>query len=241
MESWAPNSPSIQSFANHFGAVRLPPPPNQSKNTTTKAPSEDDIISCRSLNSLEMMQLSRHNISDQHDLAWAYSLLDEYGPSPKHGYEEWWDPVRIERRGPESISSENDTCWYFRISVLEPAVIAAIFLHAQHANLTVEQAGGYPRGNWAVRDTSTIGSSGRPDLTVLYLPDERAFLAEGKTFHVCTGPDPDSALVKLPVFFHEHDGSIPIDFSKLSTLINHTQWKQKLLYFFIQVCTVNDF
>jgi hypothetical protein len=194
------------------------------------------------------MEATSCQISEEHTLQWASTLLGTYGPYPQVSFEEYWDPDRVSRRAPDVIASEDDTCSYFRVSILDPAVTAAIFLHAQHAGLTPEQAGGFPQCNWVIRNTSNIGSSGRPDLTMLDPSKKPSAVAEGKTARVCSCYG-ISVVKELPGWFQENADVIPIHapgFSPHSpnydTIYPYAiPWKRKLQYFFFQVCTENGF
>lgn len=252
MESWATASLSIRSFADLFSASRHPPPRDNTEVTSTKQPSAAEVeISGRSFHYLERMQPSHLQISEEHTLKWASTLLDAYGPSPQLGYEEYWDPARIDRRGPDIIISEKDTCSYFKISVLEPALTAAIFLHAQHMRLTAKRAGGYPRYNWAVRDRSIIGSSRRAGLSVMLSRSSNspAVIADAKTSRTCRGTAADSVITMLSEWFQTLGDIIPMDspdfphsIRRIGTINTYdSPWQQKLQYFFFEVCTANYF
>ena len=83
MESWATASPSIRSFTSLFSASQYPPPKDCTKTMSTKRPSAAEVeISGHSFHYLERMQPSHLQISEEHTLKWASTLLDTYGLSP---------------------------------------------------------------------------------------------------------------------------------------------------------------
>jgi len=251
MDSWAPTSTSIQSFAHLFSDVRLPSPPDKTDATTTKQPSYVEVeISGRSFHSLQRMDVSRLEISKEHTLEWACILLEEYGPYPQPGYEEFWVPTRVNHRAPGKIFSGNDVREYFQVSVLEPALSAAIFLHAEHVSLTASQSGGYPRYKWDVRSQSVSTRSGCAMLQIHFETcNEPIIIAEGRTSRACSIGDTADVIGKIPDWFEEvgdvilmdPPGSSPATRPAGSVNIYDAPWKHRLQGFFFQVCIPNTF
>lgn len=251
MDSWAradPETTISRSFANLFSILQLPPPPDNTNTTTTKQPTSlipaEVEISGPSFHSLQKMDVSQFELSKEHTFEWACKLLEDYGPSPQARYDDFWDPIKMNHRVPRRIFSECDARMYFKTCVLEPALSAAIFLHAQHESLTASQSGGYPRYKWDVRDVRSDRSECAMMLTCFETCDEPVIIAEGRASSVCSSGDTADVIEKLPDWFEELGGVIPMGTpgSSLATgtadsvNIYDTSWKQRLQAFFFEVC-----
>ncbi|KAG8941662.1 hypothetical protein FRC03_004233 [Tulasnella sp. 419] len=197
MDTWIESPPfsGILSFSNLFQAVIPPAPVDHTRSTSTKrlGPSKVEIqASGCSLYQLKRFRPSALKITEGHTLEWANNLLREYGPHPLTDYNHYWLPNKLKL--PPLILSIQDVVTYFTTCLLERALIAAIFLHAQHTELGAEHAGGYPppSGKWMVADTSTVGTDGRPDKALLRFSDlikglqrRAAVICQGKTARAC--------------------------------------------------------
>jgi hypothetical protein len=85
------------------------------------------IIGC-SLIVLQHFQPEELKLSN-HLLLWAENLLSEYGPlDALTTFSQYWDSVQLHQNMPLSIQCEFNVSRYFKHSVLETAVTAAIFL-----------------------------------------------------------------------------------------------------------------
>jgi hypothetical protein len=146
------------------------PPIDSIQNTATKALNLAEIeASGASLIDLRPLTLERLQISKDHDLLWAIQLLETYGPVLDANFAHFWFTQQLVHKTPRIIRSEQDTAMYFTTSLLEPSLTAAIFLHAQHLQLTQEDAQGFPSGNWEIVDFSTHGATGQADRGIVCL------------------------------------------------------------------------
>ena len=143
---------------------------------------------------------------------------------------------------------------------MQPAITAAIFLHAHHYGLSSTESGRHPKGKWSLQDRSLIGPDKRTDMVVARLnstvgkePDPVALVCEAKTYHVCcskgigiNGNSQNSmpVLPELRRWFRQY-GDVPLlpagqsedqtDFDGYYP----EPWQRKIQRFMFQVCWMN--
>jgi hypothetical protein len=204
-----------------------------------------------SLVKLKQLSLEEINISDHHTLWWAMDILDSYGPSPLESFQHYWASEQLAQLAPTFIDSEQDTTNYCTISLLEPALTTTIVLHAQHLELALKDAQGFPHGKWQIADFSTTGRNGRTDRAVMRTSQQRrsewrvTTVCQGKTHHVCCIPlDGGISVLGSANNLPNTENKIPMDGPGTSVLqwpkgdLNwHVEpWKKKLQKFMFQVC-----
>jgi hypothetical protein len=194
-------------------------------------------------------------ISDDHKLDWATGLLHQFGPRVSPRNIAIWRIEAMEVINPPQIKSENDTMSYIQLSVIRPALTAAIFIRAQHLGLSAADLAQYP-SNFYIIDCSTIGGSGRGDFGIARLSDvdcdsdHFAVVIETKRARVCrsNGQDLDGkGHNSVPVLEYlqewlQRDGYIPMDQSGFPSERKNgafdwydQPWQHKIQKFLFQV------
>jgi hypothetical protein len=168
MDSWRSTSPEITSFANLYARSRPLHPTLVATSYNTKAttPAENlSFQSLRSLHHLDPNELTLGSHNPPHNLQWATDVLHNHGPNQgNHPLARLvWNPDDMMSIIPSEIASEQDVKEYMKWVVIHGAVAGAICLYEHHEQL---RPSCYPPGKWEVADLSTVGGSGRADLTL---------------------------------------------------------------------------
>lgn len=83
MDSWAPVSGSLQLFASLFSVPQQPSPGDKSQHQQMQCPPS---IHNQLFHLVQQMNLSQPDISLDHNLTWASTLLETCSPSPQPKY-----------------------------------------------------------------------------------------------------------------------------------------------------------
>lgn len=255
MDTWAPASEDVRSFANLFAALRVTVPQNHTTSTKTTMPTEANIeLTGRSFFDIHRLDLSQLKINNQYTRQSAKNLLCNYGPVPLSQYPNWTS-ARLSRELPASIASERNAQQFFTLALLDPTLAAATFLYASYRQPASYQQC-YPGGHWTHFDISSHGPTGRSDIGILKRLDvidgltQRAVVQfECKPAYVCRSVGSDtgltrSVLLNLGEWFELRSGNISMDppGTTADTRPNGDihwypqSWQQKLQKFLFQVC-----
>jgi hypothetical protein len=211
-----------------FSRLRQPLPFNQVTHTGTLPPMPLDMVaSGQYFHGFGSLSIENLYLSDDHKLDWVTDRLHQYGPTPLGRHATVWDTDVHHQNIPEAIDSENDTMMsYVEISLIKPALTAAVFIRAQHLGLTSPDSVRHPRGHWRLVNCSSTGESGRGDYGVIRtsnvpLKDQcLAAVIEIKTSRVCRSngtniddryQSPIHVLQYLPEWLERRGGYIPMD------------------------------
>ena len=259
MQSWVAADPDHPTFMALLSHRAIPTPPDRAISTETDELDPIDVASTGSgFRALRRLHFDNMKISDTETLTWAADLLSRY--SPLLGKDDsfiWTPPISIL---PDSILSEQDTAMYGKYAFLQPALTAAIFLHANHYRLSPTEAGRHPFGNWAVQDRSIVGSGRQKDLVIArrhvagkMTMDPIAVACQAVTSFMCCskGTNTDGVYSHdIPVMHElqrwlEHHETIPMVPPEESQAVWSPSrlayypeaWQRRIQNFMFQVCT----
>ena len=223
-----------------------------------KGPHPIDVASAGSgFCTLKRLDFHDLNISDTETLMWAADLLDRHSPILGEDDQSVWTPPKM--IFPASILSECDAATYGKHSLLQPALTAAVFLHATHCGLTPTEAGRHPFGNWAIQDFPAVGSERVTDLVVARLAgntavDPIAVVCTAATYRACCskGKNMDGVYAQnIPVMHelqrwldcHNTIPMVPPEQSQEAQTVGRLAyypeaWQRTIQNFMFQVCAI---
>ena len=253
----------VPSFESLFSIIRPPAPRSTSTSSSTKAASLNEAaISGPSFLEIRHLQLDELTHHGGPSLSWAINFLKQHSPvlRAESGYHLLQPSLRA-HSFPTVIRSEAHATTYFRQNILDMAVMAATALHADLFQLdqaAPERFCFFPGGFWAAEDTSSFGTSGRADLSVMRRKDvlegdtrHPAAICEAKTTVACrsrgtsiSGENSTSLeiLPELAKWLRQNNGVIPMRRTtpaNISEQITHPEpWQGKLQKMLLQVCVL---
>ena len=211
MKGWA-DGISSETFLDLF-KVAVAMPPDDTQSYSNKGSSNAELYksgpSLQRLHPLDVNSLFLGK-AEKH-MQWARECLGEFSPVRPC----LWDDTTWDSLPPQEISSESNVLTFVESRYLQRALCAGLFLcfHAMGKKSTVDRCPGRETAYW--HDSSTTGTSGRPDrilkyLTVLFRStgdeDEDdgvdhghsiGCVVEGKTARVCAGRTKTRASVNV--------------------------------------------